>query len=69
MEYSYGHDIHYLLEGIMDDVCLLGLSYTLKYIMASVSQYHCDKCGKEFPSLAELDYHKISKHTGQLSNS
>jgi len=53
----------------MDDVCLLGLSYTLKYIMASVSQYHCDKCGKEFPSLAELDYHKISKHTGQLSNS
>jgi DNA-directed RNA polymerase subunit RPC12/RpoP len=29
-------------------------------------QYQCDKCGKELPSLAELDYHKISKHTGQL---
>ena len=35
--------------------------------MASMSQYQCDKCGKEFPSLAELDYHKISKHTGQLN--
>jgi hypothetical protein len=38
-------------------------------VMSSVSQYHCDKCGKEFPSLAELDYHKIGKHTGQLSAS
>jgi hypothetical protein len=38
-------------------------------VMSSVSQFHCDKCGEEFPSLAELDYHKISKHTGQLSGS
>ena len=37
--------------------------------MATMSQYQCDKCGKEFPSLAELDYHKISKHTGQLNHS
>jgi DNA-directed RNA polymerase subunit RPC12/RpoP len=37
--------------------------------MASMSQYHCDKCSKEFPSLAELDYHMISKHTGQLNHS
>jgi DNA-directed RNA polymerase subunit RPC12/RpoP len=31
--------------------------------MGSVTQYRCDKCGMEFPSLVELDDHKISKHT------
>jgi len=31
--------------------------------MDSVTQYRCDKCGMELPSLAELDNHKISKHT------
>jgi hypothetical protein len=28
--------------------------------------YKCEKCGKEFPILAEL--FKISKHTGQLNH-
>ena len=38
-------------------------------VMSSVSQYHCDKCGEKFPNLAEVDYHKIGKHIGQLSAS
>jgi len=37
--------------------------------ITTIVRYHCDKCSKEFPTLAELDYHKISKHTGQLSGS
>jgi hypothetical protein len=38
-------------------------TYTINAVMGSVTQYHCEKCNIEFPSLAELNYHQISKHS------
>jgi len=35
----------------------------IKMQMGSVTRYHCDKCGMEFDSLAELNTHQITKHT------
>ncbi len=35
----------------------------IKMQMGSVTRYHCDKCGMEFDSLAELNNHQITKHT------
>ena len=38
-------------------------NFDIKSVMDSVTQYHCEKCSMEFPSLAELNNHQISKHS------
>jgi hypothetical protein len=32
-------------------------------LMGAVTRHHCYKFGMDFPSLSDLDYHKISKHS------
>jgi hypothetical protein len=31
--------------------------------MSAISQYHCDKCGMEFASIASLEVHSWTKHS------
>jgi|RhiMetdeSRZDD1v2_1073273.scaffolds.fasta_scaffold273455_3 hypothetical protein len=31
-------------------------------MMGSVAQYRCDRCGMDFPSLAELEAHNRTSH-------
>jgi hypothetical protein len=42
---------------------LLLATHSINAVMGSVTQYHCEKCGMEFSSLSELNYHQISKHS------
>lgn len=58
-EYQIG--LHYTnwRSGVADLLATL----TINAVMGSVTQYHCEKCNMEFPSLAELNYHQISKHS------
>jgi hypothetical protein len=36
--------------------------------MSTIAQYHCDKCGMEFPSIASLEVHNWSRHSSQRSS-
>ena len=35
----------------------------INYHMSTIAQYHCDKCGMEFPSIASLEVHNWTKHS------